>query len=149
MVSRGRGGSSSSQLAHFLLRIAPMYVKPARALQSICLLAGALPRWLASMPLTPFLSPTPHLCPRSPGHLRFVLLAVDVPSVAGGEQRIYLEGGPSLYERGGVLGVLREPFIRVRGGVRAGKGWEGIVLGRGAESWSYACKCVHASCCCR
>lgn len=46
------------------------------------------------------------------GNLRFVLLAVDVPSVAGGEQRIYLEGGPSLYERGGVLGVLREPFIR-------------------------------------
>ncbi|KAI7844150.1 hypothetical protein COHA_002285 [Chlorella ohadii] len=46
------------------------------------------------------------------GHLRFVLLAVDVPSVAGGEQRIYLEGGPALYERGGVLGVLREPFIR-------------------------------------
>ena len=44
-----------------------------------------------------------------------MLLAVDVPSVTGGEQRIYLEGGPALYERGGVLGVLREPFIRVRG----------------------------------
>lgn len=42
-----------------------------------------------------------------------VLLAVDVPCAAGGEQRIYLEGGPALYERGGVLGELREPFIRV------------------------------------
>lgn len=64
------------------------------------------------------LTPSPSH-PRLPGNLRFVLLAVDVPSVAGGEQRIYLEGGPALYERGGVLGVLREPFIRVcRGGAR-------------------------------
>jgi hypothetical protein len=44
-----------------------------------------------------------------------VLLAVDVPSVAGGEQRIFVEGGPTLYERGGVLDVLRDPFIRVGG----------------------------------
>lgn len=63
------------------------------------------------------------------GHLRFKLLAVDVPCAAGGEQRIYLEGGPALYERGGVLGELREPFIRVRrqwGGV-AGDRWGGVV----------------------
>ncbi|KAL4452340.1 hypothetical protein ABPG75_008002 [Micractinium tetrahymenae] len=46
------------------------------------------------------------------GQLRFKLLAVDVPCAAGGEQRIFLEGGPSLYERGGVLSVLRDPFIR-------------------------------------
>ncbi|EFN54793.1 hypothetical protein CHLNCDRAFT_134758 [Chlorella variabilis] len=46
------------------------------------------------------------------GQLRFVLLAVDVPSVAGGEQRIFLQGGPALYDRGGVLDVLRDPFIR-------------------------------------
>ncbi len=51
--------------------------------------------------------------PSGAGELRWVLLAVDVPCVAGGEQRIYLEGGPSLYERGGVLGVLRDPVIRV------------------------------------
>ncbi|KAI3438198.1 hypothetical protein D9Q98_000635 [Chlorella vulgaris] len=46
------------------------------------------------------------------GQLRFKLLAVDVPSVSGGEQRIFLEGGPGLYERGGVLDVLRDPFIK-------------------------------------
>lgn len=51
--------------------------------------------------------------PTPSGHLHFKLLAVDVPSVAGGEQRIFLEGGPSLYERGGVLQVLRDPFVRV------------------------------------
>lgn len=46
------------------------------------------------------------------GNLQIKLLAVDVPCAAGGEQRIYVEGGPGLYERGGVLGVLRDPFIR-------------------------------------
>lgn len=53
------------------------------------------------------------------GQLRFKLLAVDVPSVSGGEQRIFLEGGPGLYERGGVLDVLRDPFIKVGGCVGA------------------------------
>ena len=55
-------------------------------------------------------------CPTSPhwrqGRYVFKLLAVDVPSAAGGEQRVFLEGGPGVYERGGVLDVLREPFIR-------------------------------------
>lgn len=56
-----------------------------------------------------------------------VLLAVDVPCAAGGEQRIYLEGGPALYERGGVLGELREPFIRVRRRRRGRVVWGGWV----------------------
>eukprot|EP00887_Chlorella_sp_A99_P007729 scaffold20.g7729.t1 len=46
------------------------------------------------------------------GRYSFKLLAVDVPAYAGGEQRIFIEGGPSLYDRGGVLTVLRDPFVR-------------------------------------
>ena len=40
----------------------------------------------------------------------FKLLAVDVPS-ASGPTRLYLEGGPDTYERGGVLRELRDPFV--------------------------------------
>jgi hypothetical protein len=47
------------------------------------------------------------------GRYEFKLLAVDVPSYSGGEQRIFLEGGPRIYERGGVLNELRDPFVRV------------------------------------
>lgn len=47
------------------------------------------------------------------GKYDFKLLAVDVPSALGGEQRIFLVGGPSLYNQaGGVLTELREPFVR-------------------------------------
>lgn len=54
------------------------------------------------------------------GHYTFKLLAVDVPAYGGGEQRIYIEGGPSVYERGGVLNELRDPFIRVGVAVAVG-----------------------------
>ena len=47
------------------------------------------------------------------GKLKLSLLAVDVPmpAVLGGEQRVYLEGGPKAYSRGGVLDELRRPFL--------------------------------------
>lgn len=47
------------------------------------------------------------------GKLKLTLLALDVPMpvVLGGEQRIYVEGGPKVYARGGVLDELRRPFL--------------------------------------
>jgi hypothetical protein len=47
------------------------------------------------------------------GQLQVKLLAVDCPQPAalGGEQRIYVEGGPAVYSRGGVLDELRRPFL--------------------------------------
>ena len=47
------------------------------------------------------------------GKMRLSLLALDVPLPAsmGGEQRIYIEGGPKAYDRGGVLNELRRPFL--------------------------------------
>ena len=47
------------------------------------------------------------------GTLKLSLLAVDVPLPAsqGGEQRVYIQGGPKAYERGGVLNELRRPFL--------------------------------------
>ncbi len=44
----------------------------------------------------------------------FKLLAVDVPSAAGPEQRIYLEGDERIYNRGSVMRELRDPFLNVR-----------------------------------
>ena len=59
--------------------------------------------------------------PPSPqGRYSFKLLAVDVPSAVGGEQRIFLVGDEAVYARGGVLAELRDPFTRVGG--RAGRG---------------------------
>jgi hypothetical protein len=49
------------------------------------------------------------------GRYVFKLLAVDVPSVTGGQQRLFLEGGPAVYGRSGVLNELREPFLRALG----------------------------------
>ncbi|KAK9828359.1 hypothetical protein WJX74_010700 [Apatococcus lobatus] len=46
------------------------------------------------------------------GTYRFKLLAVDVPAAAGAEQRIFLEGDQQIYARGGVMGELRDPFLR-------------------------------------
>ncbi len=50
------------------------------------------------------------------GRYNFKLLAVDVPSAVGGEQRIFLQGDEAVYSRGGVLAELRDPFTRVGGG---------------------------------
>eukprot|EP00798_Chlamydomonas_sp_ICE-L_P022821 gene22821-29992_t len=58
------------------------------------------------------------------GSYQFKLLAVDVRPDASitanfskqpqpAEERIYLEGGESIYNREGILGGLREPFLRV------------------------------------
>lgn len=38
---------------------------------------------------------------------------MDVPAAAGPEQRIFLEGDQQIYARGGVMGELRDPFLRV------------------------------------
>ena len=43
----------------------------------------------------------------------FKLLAVDVPSAAGPEQRIYLEGDQRTYDRGAVLREMRDPLLNV------------------------------------
>ncbi len=48
------------------------------------------------------------------GRYVFKLLAVDVPSAAGPEQRIYLEGDERIYNRGSVMRELRDPFLNVR-----------------------------------
>lgn len=47
------------------------------------------------------------------GRYLFKLLAVDVPSAAGPEQRLFLEGDEKAYNRGGVIQELRDPFLRV------------------------------------
>ena len=47
------------------------------------------------------------------GKYLFKLLAVDVPSAAGPEQRLYLEGDEKAYARGGVIAELRDPFLHV------------------------------------
>lgn len=48
------------------------------------------------------------------GRYSFKLLAVDVPSAVGRQQRIFLEGDEKGYSRGGIMGELRDPFIRVQ-----------------------------------
>ncbi len=48
------------------------------------------------------------------GRYLFKLLAVDVPSAAGPEQRIYLEGDERTYDRGAVLREMRDPLLNVR-----------------------------------
>jgi hypothetical protein len=47
------------------------------------------------------------------GAMKMTLLAVDVPmpQALGGEQRLYIVGGPSAYSRGSVLDELRRPFL--------------------------------------
>ncbi len=47
------------------------------------------------------------------GRYVFKLLAVDVPSAAGPEQRIYLEGDQRTYDRGAVLREMRDPLLNV------------------------------------
>ncbi len=47
------------------------------------------------------------------GRYLFKLLAVDVPSTAGPEQRIYLEGDERTYNRGAVLREMRDPLLNV------------------------------------
>lgn len=56
------------------------------------------------------------------GQLRIGLLAVDVPMPAslGGEQRVYVEGGPKAYARGNVLDELRKPFLAAIGSQESG-----------------------------
>ena len=46
------------------------------------------------------------------GKYDFKLLAVDVPTAARGEQRVFLEGDQRRYERGGIMSELRDPFLR-------------------------------------
>ena len=54
------------------------------------------------------------------GRYLFKLLAVDVPSAAGPEQRIYLEGDQRAYDRGAVLREMRDPLLNVSPGLHAG-----------------------------
>ena len=53
------------------------------------------------------------------GRYLFKLLAVDVPSAAGPEQRIYLEGDQRAYDRGAVLREMRDPLLNVSSGLYA------------------------------
>ncbi|KAL3151955.1 hypothetical protein ABBQ32_001080 [Trebouxia sp. C0010 RCD-2024] len=46
------------------------------------------------------------------GRYSFKLLAVDVPTAAGAEQRLFVDGDEKLYMRGGVMSELRDPFLR-------------------------------------
>lgn len=57
------------------------------------------------------------------GQLKMSLLAVDVPMPAslGGEQRVYVEGGPRAYARGNVLDELRKPFLAALGSQESGE----------------------------
>lgn len=47
------------------------------------------------------------------GQLKTTMLAVDVPmpTALGGEQRVYVEGGPRNYSKSSVLDELRKPFL--------------------------------------
>ena len=47
------------------------------------------------------------------GRYSFKLLAVDVPTAAGVEQRLFVDGDDKLYTRGGVMSELQDPFLRV------------------------------------
>ncbi|DBB16519.1 TPA: hypothetical protein ACH3X3_014785 [Trebouxia sp. C0006] len=49
---------------------------------------------------------------RGLGKYGFKLLAVDVPTAQGAEQRLFLDGDDKLYTRGGVMSELRDPFLR-------------------------------------
>ena len=45
------------------------------------------------------------------GQYVFKLLAVDVPAARGGQSRIYLAGDDAAYDKGRILGELRDPLI--------------------------------------
>ncbi len=47
------------------------------------------------------------------GKYDFKLLAVDVPTAAGSDQRLYLAGDDRIYERGSIIAELRDPFLQV------------------------------------
>ena len=48
------------------------------------------------------------------GRYSYKLLAVDVPAAPNADQRLYLEGDDSVYNRGSVISELRDPFVNVR-----------------------------------
>ena len=47
------------------------------------------------------------------GKYGFKLLAVDVPTATGREQRLFIDGNDQGYTRGGFMSELRDPFLRV------------------------------------
>jgi hypothetical protein len=47
------------------------------------------------------------------GRHKFKLLAVDIVTSSGGEERIFLDGSSREYHSGGILSELRDPFLRV------------------------------------
>lgn len=73
----------------------------ARRLQMIFPLKGTDKRGLVSLEAK-----------KRQGRYGFKLLAVDVPTAAGKEQRLFLDGDDKLYTRGGVMSELRDPFLR-------------------------------------
>lgn len=46
------------------------------------------------------------------GSYRFKLVAIDLPSPNGQDERLYVEGNPVIYARSGVLAELRDPFLK-------------------------------------
>jgi hypothetical protein len=47
------------------------------------------------------------------GKYDFKLLAVDVPTATGSDQRLYLAGDDRIYQRGSIIAELRDPFLQV------------------------------------
>lgn len=73
--------------------------------------SGTVKSSVILVPLPHVVSPVPFT---TQGQYVFKLIAVDVPTLSGDEQRIFIEGGPAIYSRGGILDELRDPFLRVR-----------------------------------
>ncbi|KAK9833541.1 hypothetical protein WJX81_003669 [Elliptochloris bilobata] len=71
-----------------------------RRVQMMFPIAGSERRGLASLEAK-----------KQQGRYIFKLLAVDVPTAEGPEQRMYLSGDEAIYSRGGVLRELRDPFL--------------------------------------
>lgn len=72
-----------------------------RRLQMIFPLRGAEHRGLVSLEAK-----------RRRGKYDFKLLAVDVPTAAGKDQRLYLAGDDRIYQRGSIIAELRDPFLQ-------------------------------------
>ena len=75
----------------------------------------------------------------------FKLLAVDVPSAAGPEQRIYLEGDQRTYNRGAVLREMRDPLLNVSACLPADKFMSFLTLNDLVHAQGQACALSYLS----
>ena len=79
------------------------------------------------------------------GRYVFKLLAVDVPSAAGPEQRIYLEGDQRTYNRGAVLREMRDPLLNVSACLLADKFMSFLTLNVLVHAQCQACALSYLS----